>query len=256
MTDDTKLTIDQLAQQVGMTVRNIRAHQSRGLLPPPELRGRTGYYGPEHAARIELIKDLQAEGFNLEAIKRVLERTPGATAAEMLSFTRAVAEPFTDEQPEMIEAREFIERWGEQLTPDVVARVERLGFARPLDETRWEMLSPRLERASQELASLGIPLSAGLDVMGTVKRHAESIAKAYVQLFLEQVWRPFEESGEQSEERWAEVSESLERLRPLAVESLVAIFQLVMTERVERTLEQEVARLGQPEPRRKRRGRR
>ena len=28
-----------------MTVRNIRAHQSRGLLPPPQLRGRTGYYG-------------------------------------------------------------------------------------------------------------------------------------------------------------------------------------------------------------------
>ena len=26
-----QLTIDQLAQRVGMTVRNIRAHQSRGL---------------------------------------------------------------------------------------------------------------------------------------------------------------------------------------------------------------------------------
>ncbi len=39
------LTIDELAQRTG-TVRNVRAHQSRGLLPPPEVRGRTGYYGP------------------------------------------------------------------------------------------------------------------------------------------------------------------------------------------------------------------
>ena len=37
---DEQLTIDQLAQRTGMTVRNIRAHQSRGLLPrPPCARG-------------------------------------------------------------------------------------------------------------------------------------------------------------------------------------------------------------------------
>lgn len=57
---DADLTIDQLAQRTGMTVRNLRAHQSRGLLPPPEVRARTGFYGVEHVARIELIKELQA----------------------------------------------------------------------------------------------------------------------------------------------------------------------------------------------------
>ena len=39
----TQLTIDELAQRSGMTVRNIRAHQSRGQLPPPDVRGRTGF---------------------------------------------------------------------------------------------------------------------------------------------------------------------------------------------------------------------
>ena len=51
--DDNDLTIDELARKIGMTVRNVRAHQSRGLLPPPTLRGRTGYYGKEHVARLE-----------------------------------------------------------------------------------------------------------------------------------------------------------------------------------------------------------
>ena len=44
-----ELTIDQLAQRTGMSVRNIRDHQARGLLPPPEVRARIGYYGPEHS---------------------------------------------------------------------------------------------------------------------------------------------------------------------------------------------------------------
>ena len=46
------------------------------------------------------------------------------------------------------------------------------------------------------------------------------------------------------ESRWPEIRESYERLRPLAVESLVAIFQIVMTETVEKALEREISRLG------------
>ena len=54
-----ELTIEQLAAQTGMSVRNIRAHQARGLLSPPEVRMRVGYYGPEHVARLGLIRELQ-----------------------------------------------------------------------------------------------------------------------------------------------------------------------------------------------------
>ena len=35
-----EMTIRELAERTGMTVRNIRAHQTRGLLPPPVVRGR------------------------------------------------------------------------------------------------------------------------------------------------------------------------------------------------------------------------
>jgi DNA-binding transcriptional MerR regulator len=121
--ESAELTIDELARRVGMTVRNVRAHQSRGLLPAPEIRGRTGYYGPDHVARLELIKDLQAEGFNLESIRRVLERTPGRSAAEVLDFTRAVAAPFTDEEPEIVEGAELAERFGDDVDPDLVRKV-------------------------------------------------------------------------------------------------------------------------------------
>jgi DNA-binding transcriptional MerR regulator len=246
VTNTTELTIDELAQRTGMTVRNVRAHQSRGLLPPPEVRGRTGYYRPDHVARLELIKDLQAEGFNLESIKRILERTPGRSVSEVLEFTRAVAAPFSDEQPEIVEGPVLAERWGDQLTPEVVEQVEKLGLARPLGDGRYEIASPRLQRASEELARLGVPLETALDVLASVRRHSEAVARAYVGLFLEHVWRPFEQAGE-PQEQWSEIRETLDRLRPLATESLVSVFQIVMTRQVERALERELVRVGRGE---------
>ena len=44
------LTIDQLAHATGVTTRNIRAHQARGLLPPPAVRGRAGWARGEAGA--------------------------------------------------------------------------------------------------------------------------------------------------------------------------------------------------------------
>ena len=78
-----EMTISELAERTGMTVRNIRAHQTRGLLPPPVVRGRTGYYNEEHVARIELTREMQADGLNLEAIRRVLESGDGAADGDL-----------------------------------------------------------------------------------------------------------------------------------------------------------------------------
>src|SRR5712671_5204118 len=75
--DENGLTIEQLAAKSGMTVRNIRSHRARGLLPAPEVRDRVGYYGPQHLTRLRMIQELQAEGFNLKGIERLLEQSPG-----------------------------------------------------------------------------------------------------------------------------------------------------------------------------------
>jgi DNA-binding transcriptional MerR regulator len=229
VTDDA-LTIDELARRTGMTVRNIRAHQSRGLLPPPDVRGRTGYYDFEHVARIELIRELQADGFNLESIRRLLEGA-GGSSGEVLRFTRALRAPFEDEAPQVVSGDELGERWG-AADPRLLAKAERLGLVRPLGDDKYEEPSPRLARASAELAALGVPPETALEVAARVRRHAEGVARAFVELFLDEVWKPFEQAGRPTE-RWPEVREALERLRPLAAESLLAIFQITMSEAVE-----------------------
>ena len=234
-----ELTIDQLAQRTGMTVRNVRAHQSRGLLPPPEVRGRTGYYGPEHVTRIELIRELQADGFSLELIGRLLDNAGSSAAA--LRFTRALRAPFADEAPEVITTDELAQRWG---TPDpkLLKRAEQLGLLRPLGDGRWEEPSPRLARAASELAEIGVTAHQALEVAGKLRRHADSVADTFVRLFHDVVWKPFEEAG-RPEERWPEVGEAAERLRPLAAESLLAVFALAMDDASERAFGRQLERL-------------
>jgi DNA-binding transcriptional MerR regulator len=250
---ETALTIDELAQRTGMTVRNIRAHQSRGLLPPPEVRGRTGYYGPDHIARIELIQDLQADGFNLESIRRLIE-SAGGSSDEVLRFTQAVRAPFEDEEPEIVDLSELADRFGEAARPDLLERTLKLGLVRDLGDGRYEQRSPRLARAADQLAALGVPPERGLEVAARLRRHAEGASRAFVELFLEEVWKPFEEAG-RPEERWPEVREALERLRPLAADSLLAMFQLVMTDQVEKTWGRELERAAASSHGRSKRGR-
>lgn len=244
-----ELTIDELARRTGMTVRNIRAHQSRGLLPPPQVRGRTGYYGPEHERRIELIRELQADGFKLEAISRLLDSAGGSTE-EVLRFTRAVKAPFENEQPQIVTAADLAERWGAgDRAPALIRRAERLGILRALPDGSYEELSPTLGRASGELAALGIPSEAALEVAGKIRKHAGAVAEAFVELFVERVWKPFEDEG-QPEHDLPEVREALERLRPLASDALLAMFQLVMTEAVEERMGREAERIRKRDRRR------
>src|SRR3954447_6579520 len=234
------MTIDELARRTGMTVRNIRAHQSRGIVPPPKVRGRTGYYGDEHVARIDLIQELQADGFNLESIRKLLD-SAGGSSAEVLNFSRTLRAPFEDEQPEILTEEEFAERWGGPLDSRLMERTEKLGLLRDMGDGRYEILSPRLQQAGLELAALGVPPAVALDVVSQVGTSARRVSRVFIDLFLERVWKPFNDAG-RPEEDWPKVRDALERLRPLASEALLVIFQQVMSETVEETTGREIQR--------------
>jgi len=237
---EASMPIDELARRTGMTVRNIRAHQSRGLVPPPSVRGRTGYYGDEHLERIELIKQLQADGFNLEAIRRLLEGA-GGSSSEVLDFSRALRAPFEDEEPEILDEGEMAERWGGRIDPALIARAEKLGMMRSLGDGRIEILSPRLQSAGVELAALGVPPATALEVAAKVRGHARRVARVFIELFMDSVWKPFNEAG-RPEEDWPKVRDALERLRPLASVAVLAIFQQVMSEEVEDATARDIQR--------------
>lgn len=224
------LTIEQLAAEVGMSVRNIRNHHTRGLLPPPQVRARVGYYGAEHVARLRLIQDLQADGFNLTAIERLLSGSDGL-AGRLLGLRHAVTTPFEPEQPQLMTAEELEERFGAVDAKDV-ERIRKLRLVVPLGDGRFEVTSPSLMEAAEQLIGLGISLHAGLALVERVSRDCDSISRAFTKLFLRELWEPFEQEG-QPDERWEELIEAVGQLRPLASEALLALFKQRMTNQLE-----------------------
>jgi DNA-binding transcriptional MerR regulator len=229
-----QLTIDQLAQRTGMTVRNIRAHQSRGLLPPPEVRARTGYYGSDHVARIKLIQEMQAEGYNLKAIERLVQGATGAVE-EALGFKRALLAPFGDEEPEYLTQDELDERFNGPFEEKVLRKALKLELLRPLGDGRFEVPSPTLLRAGEELVNLGVDITHVLAVAEQVMRHSRAVAQAFVRVFTDDVLGPLPPPGtDDSSAEWTRLREALERLRPLASDALLAAFQQTMTDETEK----------------------
>ena len=139
-------------------------------------------------------------------------------------------EPFEDEEPQIVTGADLARGTGRRADPRLVEPGGEARARPPLGEDRYEQLSPRLARAGEELAA------ARRATRGDAgRRRANSAATptgsraTFTDLFLERVWKPFDEAGRPAE-RWPEVVEALERMRPLAAESLLAIFQLAMTE--------------------------
>lgn len=227
-----QLTIEQLAAQSGMSVRNIRAHQARGLLAPPEVRLRVGYYGPEHLAQLRLIKDLQDEGFNLAGIKRLVEDAEG-TAERLARFRQALTERHR-EPVETLTRAQLGQRFRvpSAQAPKALERAERLGLLQRVGPETFEAPSPSLLAVAEEVVARGIALDAALDVFEQIEHHCDAVARAFVWVFLEQVWRPFERAGMPAE-RWPEIDRAIERLHPLASDALLAIFARRMSAQIE-----------------------
>jgi DNA-binding transcriptional MerR regulator len=230
-TREADLTVEQLAYETGMSVRNIRNHQSRGLLPPPEVRARVGYYGPEHVARLRLIQEMQSEGFKLSAISRLIGEH-GADADRFVGLRQAVTAPFATEAPEVYSREELIEKFG--IDDDrLLEKAQKLGLLVALGEDRFEAPSPALIRAAEEVTGMGVELPAALAVIEKLERNAQSSARTFVNLFVDELWKPFDDAG-RPEEGWEELIAAIGRLRPLAFDALNATFRLTLTTEIEK----------------------
>lgn len=71
--DDSGVTIDELAERCGVSVRAIRFYIAQGLLPGPGSRGKSATYGEEHLERLRLIRQLSERHVPLAKIQALLQ---------------------------------------------------------------------------------------------------------------------------------------------------------------------------------------
>lgn len=217
------LTIDQLAQRSGITVRTIRFYAGRGLLPAPQLRGRTGLYGPAHLARLELVGELSALGFTLAAIENHLARLPASAGAGELALQRALLTPWVPEQLEEIDPAELDRRAGRSLAPEDLDALEGLGVIRRLDDGRVRLHGPGTLGGGLAVLDSGLPVEVWRRAHLLIEQHTTALADDLMKLFQDEVLQPYRDRGRPADER-TRLAEVLSQLKPITVRGVVTAF--------------------------------
>jgi DNA-binding transcriptional MerR regulator len=219
------MTLDQLTRRVGMSVRNVRFYTTRGLVPPPIRRGRSGYYTADHVARLELVRELQAHGFTLAAIEKYVARIPDDASPETIALHRTLLAPWMAELPETISRKELDRRAGRRLTDDELDTLNALGIVFPTKQGRYQVALAHLS-VGVSLLDLGMPHDVAMAAQDIFTAHGRAIADELTELFRTRIWPAYKEGDASAEQ----LREAVEKFKPVSVAALVAAYESAVNE--------------------------
>ena len=219
------LTLDELTRRVGMSVRNVRFYTTKGLVPPPIRRGRSGYYSADHVARLELVQELQSHGFTLAAIEKYVANIPRDASPEDIALQRTMLAPWQHESPIEMTRSELDQRAGRRLTEEDLTTLGALGVLFPARRNRYQVTVSQLS-VGLGLLDLGFPTEAALAAADVYAAHGRAIAEELYEVFRTKAWPVYKESGTSPER----IREVVERLKPLSIASLVQAYEAAMDE--------------------------
>jgi DNA-binding transcriptional MerR regulator len=161
--------VEQLAAETGASVDTVRFYQGRGLLPPPERRGRVAIYGETHLDRLHRIRSLSEQGLTLAVIRRVLERDPGDERDA--SLVDALVQEGAGGERTLSRA----ELAAESGVPEpLLAAAQSAGLIEPLSvggQERFSEADLGMARAGLSILSAGFPLHELLQLAVDHSRH-------------------------------------------------------------------------------------
>jgi DNA-binding transcriptional MerR regulator len=233
------MTIDELARASGATTRTVRSYQDRGLLAPPEIVGRTGYYNDEHLARLQMIAKLLDQRFSLAAIAALFRAwESGQSLAEILGVVEELATP-QGEVPTIVTVAEMDKSFPVS-RPEWLDRAVELGILGWIGEAEYEVISPRLLETGAKLVAAGVPVELMLEEGEQLRKDCDRIAARFVDLFITHIWDPFSAAGRPAGEL-ERVVEYLALTRPLPIEATSVMLAQAMQRQLERALADIVA---------------
>jgi DNA-binding transcriptional MerR regulator len=172
--------LDDVARLVGTTSRNVRLYQERGLLPPPRLVGRVGWYDDSHVARLRLITRLLDRGFSLGNIAELLATwESGRDLSSVLGIEQVLTVPWNDEDPAPVTLARLRDAFGGDFGREEADRLVAVGLLQR-HGARYQVPSPALLGVAGELVAAGLPLPAVMELAETLARHLASIARGFL----------------------------------------------------------------------------
>lgn len=227
-----EFTIDVLAERAAMTVRNVRAYSTRGLIEPPRLEGRTGYYGESHLQRLILIRTLLGRGFTLAAIEESILKSPSTAASVALDLINIFEAESDDDPTEIIDRTELASLAGVAPDDKLLEHMSELGLLELVDENTIKMLEPGVVRPGAAAVSKGLSPDSVVDIVPHMREHLEQISDRFVHHVSRDVAQPFLDAGLPQDE-WPVVFEKIDQLIPIASQVVVAMFRSVLREAIE-----------------------
>lgn len=238
-----ELTIDALAQLVGLPSSTIRLYRTKGLLPPPQRRGRAALYGPGQVARVDLIGRLQERGFSLASIAELVQQwEEGRGLDEILGLEQRIPGTAQPGSELRLAPSELAARFPSiDLTSELMSQVMAMGLIELDDEGMVVIGSPVFLEVGTALVELGFPLSEVLDEAATLQTEMTQVAERFAAMFDRHIWRPFTDAGKPGDDL-PRVAHVLEQLAPLADRVVHATLQQALAATAARFLAEEATR--------------
>ncbi len=211
------LTLDELTRRVGLSVRTVRFYTTKGLLPPPVRRGRSGYYTAEHLARLELVQELQSHGFTLAAIERYVAGIPTDATPEDIALARTMLAPWQSDLPVEMDHDHLEAKAGRTLSHEDVATLQALGVLRRRGSSY--LVAGNQLAIGVRLLDLGFPREVAVAAAAVYQEHGEQMAKELYEVIRDKLAPLYDEHQS------AHFREVMERLKPLSVGGLVTAYE-------------------------------
>jgi DNA-binding transcriptional MerR regulator len=230
-----ELTIDQLAQRVDMSARNIREWQRLGLLAPPVRRGRVGIYSDEHVARIERVRKLHAEGLPLDLIRRLSASNAGSEA-DIQHLADEVLEPMSAPGSASLSKSELVKRLGD----GAPAALAAMGLIAEDDADTVTVNDMATLDLIQEFSAVGISPQRLAKALVEVAHHQREITRLVIDVYRDDVWEPFVASGFSTRD-WGSIADGVTRAKPLVIKLLAHLLDAAFDEVAGATVLREAA---------------
>lgn len=237
--------VDGLAREAGVTTRNIRAYQERGLLHPPRRSGRLALYDDSHLARLRIIGSMLERGYTTAHITEMLTAwEDGKDLADVLGLERALITPWAEDRPTTTTHAKVRELAGSDA--DLRALVDA-GLVRK-SSNRTIVERPKLLEAFAEMRSYGMPTHTVIDLYTELQPAIEQISQLLVRAGATHFAGHFDPTADTSNADLAELIPKLIRFRSLALTSMTASLNTALETAVEEVLGDYLVQLTDAEP--------
>ncbi len=227
-----EFTVDELAKRAGMTVRNVRAYASRGLIAAPRLEGRTGYYNLEHLQRLRLIREFIDRGYTLSAVERAMLASPHAASGHTLDLLRLLDEPQHGAEPEVMSRDALAALAGVPRDDALIVALGEFHLVEWLDDETVRLLQPTVVRAGAAAVALGLDAKTVISLFPLLSSNLREIADAFVSGVSTEIFQPFRDAGMPADE-WPGILQSIESLLPVASQVVLSIFRRQLGEAID-----------------------